>query len=506
MKLETVTTTNKIDADFVADMCLESNTKVFESMEFRIDNDHVLAFAPDTFMRKDSTQVIFYGREFLDTWSACLMPQQAVLLAYFDGTRTLKEVAAILAEYTKDSLQTAELKVEHLLRYCEVLGKRRFVDLTESPGAPHKGYDPRDFAHLTGQKKYSPLYEKPISMMWMPTFVCQTDCVYCYAVRKTIAPDDLLSLTRVHELVEEAAKLGIIAMNVDGGDAFCRRNVTEIFSHATSLDIQLDVSTKAYISKDFAKELRDSGVKALQVGFDAPYPDLFDRIVGRKGHFQRTVESIHNCADAGILVRTNSILTSESVKYINELVEFLYELPLFNMKIAAAFRSHYRGNTSILLDEAQKQWLRSQMIALREKHPDGRLNFECKSDYMHLSPEERAQEFRDFPTCGAGSQSIIITPNGDVVMCEQSPQIEEFIVGNVKTRSILDVWSSPNSREFKTLSQKQFAGTACADCGDFERCYIKKGGCLIETIKAYGSRFNPHPACPKAPEYAPPIR
>jgi radical SAM protein with 4Fe4S-binding SPASM domain len=247
-------------------------------------------------------------------------------------------------------------------------------------------------------------------------------------------------------------------------------------------------------------------VKALQVGFDAPYPDLFDRIVGRKGHFQRTVESIHNCADAGILVRTNSILTSESVKYINELVEFLYELPLFNMKIAAAFRSHYRGNTSILLDDAQKQWLRSQMIALREKHPDDRLNFECKSDYMHLSPEERAQEFRDFPTCGAGSQSIIITPNGDVVMCEQSPQIEEFIVGNVKTRSILDVWSSPNSREFKTLSQKQFAGTACADCGDFERCYIKKGGCFIETIKAYGSRFNPHPACPKAPEYAPPIR
>lgn len=299
--------------------------------------------------------------------------------------------------------------------------------------------------------------------------------------------------------------LGIISMNLDGGDALCRRGIEDIFAHATEFDIQLDLSTKVYISKERARDLFRSGVRLIQLGFDAPIPELFDEIVGRKGHFDKTLQSIQNCVDAGIKVRTNSILTSKSYRYVHELVDLLLSLPLLNIKVASTFRSHYRGTPDLLLNESQKIWLRKQMAILLEKYPDGRINWECKSDYLALSSQDRKKTFDEFPRCGAGSQSIIITPNGDVVMCEQSPQTEEYIVGSVKHHSIMDVWSSWAAQKFKRVTQARFGGTVCEHCDTFEYCYLNKGGCMIETIKAYGSRYHPHPACPKAPEYALPI-
>ena len=81
-----------------------------------------------------------------------------------------------------------------------------------------------------------------------------------------------------------------------------------------------------------------------------------------------------------------------------------------------------------------------------------------------------------------------------------------FVVGNVKHHSILEVWRSEKSRSFKEVRQEQFKGTVCEDCPTFQECYVEKGGCLVETLKAYGSRFHPHPACPKAPNYGSPLR
>jgi radical SAM protein with 4Fe4S-binding SPASM domain len=474
--------------------------------EFKVPRDHVLAFSWNTFLRKDSTQIVYYGREFLATWSGRIAPSQAVLLACCDGKRSIAEIARLLADHNGESLEMAEFKVRALLCFCQALSRNYFVDLTEHPEAPYRVYDPGEFAQLDRPLAYTPLYERPVSMMWMPTWVCQTDCVYCYAARKKVDGKDLLSDERVHELLEEAHELGIISMNVDGGDALCRQNITEIFAHATQLDIELAVSTKAHVTKESARELYRSGLRRLQVSFDAPFPKLFDEMVGRPGHFQRTLETIHNCVEAGIKVRTNSILTSKSYRYIHELVDFLLALPLFNIKIAPAFRSFYRGTPDLLLTEPQKQWLREQMPILIEKYPDGRINWECKSDYLAASPEKRQEVFRDFPRCGVGSECIIITPNGDVVMCEQCPQEEQFIVGNVKHRSIMDVWTSPAFRQFKQVTQEQFRGTVCGDCEDFASCYLEKGGCFIETLKAYGSRYHPHPACPKAPAYATPLQ
>jgi radical SAM protein with 4Fe4S-binding SPASM domain len=473
---------------------------------FRIPDDVVYVIPLSSYLRKDETQIIFYGNQFLETWANRLTPAQAAILALMDGRRSLGDLSRVLQEYWGGSKELNDYKVRTVLECIELLQQAKPNKLVVRNGQPFRQYDPKEFYIPNEQVELKVRLDKPTQMLWMPTSACQTDCVYCYATRRPVPKSELLPDGRVKELFEEAARAGMIKINVDGGDALCRENIAELIGHATSLGMEVDLSTKAYVTRELAQALYEAGIKRIQVGFDAPYPELFDRVVGRKGHFYRTVESIHNCANAGILPRTNSIIVQETYEHIHELVRLLHSLPIYDMKIATAFRSAYRYREGILLTEGQKVWLRQQIDLLKEKYPYGKIKFECKSDYRDLGPDDRAQEFARFPRCGVGTECMVITPDGRVTMCEQSPHSDEFVVGNVREQSLMDVWNSPGALNFKQVDRERFRGTVCYDCADFKTCFYQKGGCFIMSVKAYGTRYAPHPACPKAPTYKDPIQ
>ena len=430
------------DTAYVMDMTDEVKQQLYKTRpEFAFSDQAVPIVNENVFMRKDSNQIVMYARMFLDTLSWRLTPAQAVVVALMDGERTIDDISTLLQQYAGGTKELNDFKVRRVLAWVAASEHPRpIIDRRTVPAIPVRKFDPKDFLIPEDQVELSPILDKPIGMLWMPTSVCQTDCIYCYATRRPIPKADLLSDARVKELFDEAADIGICKANLDGGDALCRENIDELIAYATERNIECDISTKCYVSEDFAKRLRDAGVRIMQFGFDAPFPDLFDEVVGRKGHFHRTMESIQNCTRAGIVVRTNSILTQETYRHIHELVDLLHTLPLHDMKIATAFRSLHRPKPELLLREDQKQWLRAQIARLREKYPSGKINFECSTDYRAMTAEQRESELANFPRCGIGQETIIITPDGRVSMCEQSPQTEEFIVGSVKENAIMDVW------------------------------------------------------------------
>lgn len=474
--------------------------------EYGMPEDSYFAAFPNTRMRKDSRQIVFYGSTFLDFWGYRLTPPQAIILALFDGTRRLRDVRRMVQDYAGGTDELNDLKIRRALAQVEASkGQSRFIVDAKPITADHEVFDPRDFFIPHDEVELTVDLDKPIAMMWMPTSVCQTDCVYCYATRKTMEPSRLLTDQRVRELLDEAGDIGICTMNVDGGDALCRKNIAELLAYAIGKRMSVDLSTKAYISRAMARDLVAAGIGIIQIGFDAPYPDLFDKTVGVTGHFHRTLESIKNCAEEGLSVRTNSILTAETHVHVRQLVHLLSTLPLVNWKIAPAFRTAHRHREGLLLSEQQKQWLREEVRQLQLEHGD-KVQFECQSDYQALSSDERQRAFHDFPRCGIGRECIIITPDGKVSMCEQAPYAEEFIVGDVSQQSIVEVWQGEAMRKFKFPSADDFKGTACHGCEDFEDCYHKKGGCMILSVKAYATRFAPSPCCPKAPPYSPPVQ
>ncbi len=475
---------------------------------FGMRGDTRLAISEQARLRRDRAQVVFYGATFLDVWSRRLNPGLAVVVACLNGSRTLDDVSALLREHCGGSKELNDFKVRKALATVDAFGPAApgLFSREVYPSRPFRAYNPRDYVIPGAEVRLTAELDAPITMLWMPTDVCQTDCVYCYATRRPVPASARLSDQRVKGLMDEAAAIGVCSVNVDGGDALCRKGITGLLGYAVSKGLSVDLSTKAYVSKSRARELYDAGIRTMQFGFDAPYPELFDRVVGRKGHFRRTLESITNCAEAGIACRTNSILVQDTHSHVRELVALLHTLPLRDMKIASAFRSAHRHREGLLLTEVQKRWLREQVAILQQEYPEGKIKFECRSDYLDMDEGERSAAFRDFPRCGAGRETIIVAPDGRVTMCEQSPQDDEFIVGNVTNCSLVDVWQSETMRRFKEARHADYAGTPCSECEEFDRCQVLKGGCLMLQYKAYGTRFAPHPACPKAPRYEAPLQ
>jgi pyruvate-formate lyase-activating enzyme len=335
-----------------------SDESIKEHEVFLFLEDTILGIPANNQIRKDAKQVVYSGRALFDVWISRLLPEQVVCLSLFDGKRTLKEVAEAIAFLSNCNYIAANLKIRHFLKSLDYPNKGIFIDLRKIPAARIQQINFHDYFIKDTLRTLR--LDAPISLILMPTDKCLTDCEYCYACRKSIPHEKLLKTERLLELIDEAHRLGVISMNVDGGDILARPDHQIILERILHYGIEPGISTKGYISKEKAKELAKIGLKWLQVGLDS-MREMCDKLVRRPGYFDRMVETIHHLVDAGIRVRTNSIITRESLHLLPELVDFLMTLPLFDIKVAPAFLGLYRSHESMLLTPLQKQWYRKVM-------------------------------------------------------------------------------------------------------------------------------------------------
>lgn len=461
---------------------------------FILPEDTVLGIPSENRLRRDSKQVIYYGTALFDVWIYRLLPEQVLCLSLFDGKRNLKEIENTLAFLSDCDTDSARLKLRYFLRSLGYGEKCSFVNITQFPSTSIKTICFDDY--FVKDTVRTLRLDAPTSLIIMLTDKCLTDCEYCYACRKPVPPSELLSVDRILKLVDEANELGVAAINLDGGDIFARKEYLDILQRILQYDIDPSISTKGYISKETAKKLADIGLKWLQVGLDSTR-EMCDKLVRRPGYFDRIVEIIYNLNGAGVKVRTNSIITRESLYLLPELVDFLMTLPLFDIKIAPAFLGMYRNNELMLLTPLQKKWMREVMKSKELRYSDHKINWECEEDYLDASTENRLEWFQKRPYCSSGRTQIVIAPNGKVVTCEQSPQDGEFVFGDCSFQSIREVWDSESLREWYILPKEKFYGTACYECQDFEPCVHGMGHCWFQVFKTYKVLHVPHPYCPK---------
>jgi len=463
---------------------------------FRLSDDTRLGIPAENRLRKDKKQVIYYGNSLFDTWVFHLLPAQVVILSLFNGVRTLDEIADVFSYLSDCTKEEAHYKIRVFLKTLHFSEGNSFVDVSAFPTA---SLMPPIFVddYLVFDTIQTNRLDAPTSLMLMPTDQCFTDCEYCYSCRHPISKDHLLTTERLLELIDEAHQIGVISISVNGGDVFARPEHMDILERIFQYGIEPGLSTKAYISKEKAKELKKIGVKWLQVGLDSTR-DMCDKLVRRPGYFDRAVETIHNLAEAEVKVRTNSIIVSESLPFLPELVDFLMTLPLFDIKVAPVFLGLYRGNEQMLLSAEQKKWYRKVMDEKVRQYPDHIINWECEEDILDVNEGQIADWFKSRPYCSSGRTQVVIAPDGKVVTCEQSPQEGEFVCGDVKHQSIMEVWNSEALKKWYEPPREYFEGTACYDCETFEYCIHSIGHCWLQVLKMQGSLWSPHPYCPKS--------
>lgn len=467
---------------------------------------------PRLHLRRDVDRAVIYSKfpDGLDGEEVVyfLHPLDAMLLASFDARRSKSQVAAYWASLMGIDTANAERYVAALLAK-NVTNELKVADvLVEGHGyerpALYKLADllvPANRVNLRDRR-----CQIPIKMIFQPTMMCVTKCVYCYSDTAFGRQKTPLTLRRIEELLREARSLDIFYVSFSGGDPFARSDMFEILEVMKSLAMRAQVPTKYPLSKaQVAKLERLGDTLDLQISIDAIEPRILDSIVGVAGYHKKIKRTLRELAEAGIPLRTNSVLMPCNVEDAENLVKYLASLGnVRRISMTPYARSFFRHDDSMFLGRAAAMELTRNLPGLREKGQKITINFSAGGTDdadRSLDLESKARSFSQRAVCTAGLWGFILLPDGHVTGCEEFGWRPRFLLGDVREKSIMDMWRAAGAHSMLSPQRAQFAGSACESCATFDACMNGPGRCIRDVMKAYGLENDhyPDPRCPAAP-------
>src|SRR6201991_2541149 len=148
---------------------------------------------------------------------------------------------------------------------------------------------------------------------------CDLRCFYCMSEDMTFLPKaDLLSLEELDRLCSAFIGKGVRKLRLTGGEPLVRRNVMSLVRSlsrhvATGALDELTLTTNGSQLARFAGELRDCGIKRINVSLDTLDPAKF-RAITRWGDLNKVLAGIEAARSAGLAVKINAV----ALKNMNE--------------------------------------------------------------------------------------------------------------------------------------------------------------------------------------------
>ena len=143
------------------------------------------------------------------------------------------------------------------------------------------------------------------------TDLCNLRCRYCMpegVCQKR--HEDILSFEEITEIVTAAAKLGVHKVRITGGDPLVRRGCVELcrmIAQVPGID-EVDMTTNGVLLKRYARDLKEAGVKRLNISLDTMDPEKYTYITGG-GRLEDALDGIQAAFDAGLTpVKVNTVL------------------------------------------------------------------------------------------------------------------------------------------------------------------------------------------------------
>jgi GTP 3',8-cyclase len=148
---------------------------------------------------------------------------------------------------------------------------------------------------------------------------CDFRCSYCMSEHMTFLPKkDLLSLEELDRVCSAFVAKGVRKLRITGGEPLVRKNILWLF-HALSRHLgsgtldELTLTTNGSQLTKYAQELKDAGVRRINISLDTLKPDRFKAIT-RWGDFAQVMAGIDAAQKAGLEIKLNAV----ALKNFNE--------------------------------------------------------------------------------------------------------------------------------------------------------------------------------------------
>jgi cyclic pyranopterin phosphate synthase len=159
---------------------------------------------------------------------------------------------------------------------------------------------------------------------------CDFRCTYCMAEHMTFLPKkDLLSLEELDRLCSAFVRKGVRKLRITGGEPLVRKNIMWLFRalarHLKSGQLdELTLTTNGSQLPKFAAELKDAGVRRINVSLDTLDAGRFKTIT-RWGDLAQVMAGLDAAVRVGLGIKLNAVaLKGVNESEIDDLIRFAH--------------------------------------------------------------------------------------------------------------------------------------------------------------------------------------
>jgi len=324
----------------------------------------------------------------------------------------------------RNKAMTAQNLVHRYSVFLNSSGEKRPVDW---------GYVKKLLAAAAVSPKY---YEYPFPrvMKAIVTDRCSGLCKYCYDEIYRKATDvQELSIEEWSRILKQAEEVGIYQMILIGGEPFEKKGIMKVIEEAAAAHIYVEIVSKHLFSQEEAQKLAEIPREFLKIILSADLvPGQEDELLYTfEGESERILQSYRELKAAGIQPAIQTVVTSKNLKSIQRLVTFYTDLGTKEFRLSRFCVTE--GKEEFCVSDSQWEELKRKLIS--------------QKDVAVIWMSEGVEKKTSAQVCVNGSTCMVVLPDGEVCFCDYFRDIPNNYIGNLKNRTLLDVWNSEIRRE-----------------------------------------------------------
>lgn len=298
------------------------------------------------------------------------------------------------------------------------------------------------------------------SAMFELTYNCSEKCIHCYnegAARndeeKSHRGDRKeLTLEDYKKLIDDLYEQGLIKVCLSGGDPFSKPFVWDIIEYLYDKGVAFDVFTNGQRIVNDVDRLADYFPRLIGISIYSGLAEVHDYITRIKGSWERSMSVIKKLSEMGVPTNIKCCVMRPNIKtyyMVADLAKGYGMVPQFEINLT----------DSIDGDRCVSKYLRMTEEQLEIVLRDDNIPLYVGKEAPNYGGQKKID---DNNACGAGENSLCITPEGNVIPCCSF----HTLFGNVKEQSILNILSENKELAYwRNLKLKDYE-----ECGHFDYC------------------------------------
>jgi pyrroloquinoline quinone biosynthesis protein E len=330
---------------------------------------------------------------------------------------------------------------------------------------------------------------RPYTLIAELTYRCPLACAYC-SNPVDLSGEGELSTAEWARVFGDAAGLGVLQVNLTGGEPLARRDLEALVAAARARDLYVNLTTSG-IPADAERlaRLAEAGLDSVQLSVQDVDPRGAAWIAGRDDAAAKRATAAAVRA-LGLPLTVNVVLHRGNVGRVPELVALAEEMGAIRLELANA---QYQGwalvNREALLPSA------AQIEAARAAAAAARARLRGRMEILFVRPDYLAERPR---ACmdGWARRYLLVTPNGTALPCHQAGAITTLTWQTVRERSLAEMWVG--GAGFRAFRGEDWMPAPCRSCDERATDF---GGCRCQAFALLGDAGATDPTCALSPRH-----